>query len=363
MQPAQPVIPNAADDPFGAMNAMAAVGAVRRAPEIVIVNDGRPVEHVGHVSVGRTFLRIGVPAILMLVVGTCVGRLSRSANFYNDGIAGAKGLLESEKQVKGALAAVGGVIDEHKSANDFKPDGAREKTLDAAAKKLEVPLTTYGLAREVTNNEDLAGKLIAFYAGVQEVKGMLDAHLKASKADVQQYNAAANRAKAGEVKPETNDFLKGQLKYAAVMSAPITCTGEEGKDAKRDCTAPFGVQIVELGPPVCGGKVTFSGKCGDGESPSGFTYRTVPDSQGFAQGDLVTQGTDAIPTKKLIPLVENGVLNELVKGSPNLAAELLYGRRLKAIGDRVRKLIDDANKFEQALQTEASKGSRFSFFM
>ena len=38
--PPQPVIPNAAEDPFAAMNAMAAVGTVQRAPEIVIVHDG-----------------------------------------------------------------------------------------------------------------------------------------------------------------------------------------------------------------------------------------------------------------------------------------------------------------------------------
>ena len=49
----QPVIPNAADDPFGAMNAMAAVGTVQRAPEIVIVNDGKPVENVGSSVDGR----------------------------------------------------------------------------------------------------------------------------------------------------------------------------------------------------------------------------------------------------------------------------------------------------------------------
>src|SRR6185369_15649323 len=51
-QPAQPAIPNAADDPFGAMNAMAAHGTVQRAPEIVIVNDGKPVENVGSSSLG-----------------------------------------------------------------------------------------------------------------------------------------------------------------------------------------------------------------------------------------------------------------------------------------------------------------------
>jgi hypothetical protein len=51
-QPPQPVIPNAAEDPFGAMNAMAAVGTVQRAPEIVIVHDGKPVENVGAQSHG-----------------------------------------------------------------------------------------------------------------------------------------------------------------------------------------------------------------------------------------------------------------------------------------------------------------------
>ena len=363
MAPAQPVIPNAADDPFGAMNAMAAVGTIQRAPEIVIVNDGRPVEHVGHQSASATFLRIGVPALIMLAAGTCVGRLSRDANFVNDGIQGAKALAESETKIKRQLANIATALDEHKNAGDYKPDKAREDALQKAAAALEVQTTTYSMAREVTNNDELAGKLIQFYSGVAEVKGMIDTHLKAAKADVQQYNAAAGRAKAAEVKETTNDFMKGQLKYAAVISAPLTCTGEEGKEAKKDCSAPFGVQIVELGPPVCGGKVTFSGKCPENAQPDGYTYRTVPDSQGFTQGDLITQGTDNVPSKKLLPLVQNPVLDELVKASPNLAAELLYQRRLKLINERLKKLIEDANKFEQSLASEASKGTRFSFFM
>src|SRR4051812_34556100 len=60
-QPPQPIIPNAADDPFGAMNAMAAVGAVHRAPEIVIHHDGKPVEHVGAQSHGAMLAKIGIP--------------------------------------------------------------------------------------------------------------------------------------------------------------------------------------------------------------------------------------------------------------------------------------------------------------
>ena len=56
--PPQPVIPNAAEDPFAAMNAMAAVGTVQRAPEIVIVNDGKPVENVGASSHGGAIAKL-----------------------------------------------------------------------------------------------------------------------------------------------------------------------------------------------------------------------------------------------------------------------------------------------------------------
>ena len=41
------MIHNAADDPFGAMNAMAAVATVQRAPEIVIVNDASSDDSLG----------------------------------------------------------------------------------------------------------------------------------------------------------------------------------------------------------------------------------------------------------------------------------------------------------------------------
>jgi len=104
IQPAQPVIPNAADDPFGAMNAMAAVGTVQRAPEIVIVNDGKPVENVGSQSLGATVAKIAIPAVLALGIGIGVGRVSKDANFYNAGLSDAGEILgapEKSSTVKG----------------------------------------------------------------------------------------------------------------------------------------------------------------------------------------------------------------------------------------------------------------------
>src|SRR3954465_12468782 len=68
-QPPQPVIPNAAEDPFGAMNAMAAVGTVQRRPEIIFVNDGKPVENGGASGRGASLVKIVAPAVVALAIG------------------------------------------------------------------------------------------------------------------------------------------------------------------------------------------------------------------------------------------------------------------------------------------------------
>lgn len=358
-QPAQPAIPNAADDPFGAMNAMAAVGTVQRAPEIVIVNDGKPVENVGSSSTGAKLAMIVIPGVLMLVVGVVVGKVGTGASHYNDGLAGATQLLENEKGVKKALSDLERILDDHKAKNNFLPDSAVDKDLEKLVGRLDIKGDVYAVARNITNEADLASQVLGFYGGAQEIKGMLDAHLKASKSDDQAFLAAKKAADDKQVKPEQNYYLAGQWRYAVVVSAPASC----GPDDKKDCDLPFGAQFVELGPPLCDGKVTTSGKCAEGVSPSGHAYRIDPSKETFSTGELITQNTDMIPAKKMIPLIDNGVLRSVLQGNEHTASEVLYGKRLRAIADRAKKLINDANKLESSLQTQSNKGKRFTFFL
>jgi len=42
---------------------------------------------------------------------------------------------------------------------------------------------------------------------------------------------------------------------------------------------------------------------------------------------------------------------------------MLYSKRLRTIADRAKKLIQDANKLEPQLQTQANKSARFTFLM
>jgi len=365
----QPVMPNAADDPFGAMNAMAAVGTVQRAPEIVIVNDGNPVEHVGQTSSAATIFKIAVPALLALVIGVAIGKIGTGASNYNDGLKGAKAILGDRSTastvayLKKSLSDLDTALDEAKTKHGFKPDLDVDKQLKELAQKLEVKSemdrVLHQAEHQITDPE-VVGQLLSFYAGVAEVKDMIDQHNKAAVIDdmsLKKGKEAADQATVQE------GLLAGQIKYGVVVQAP---TDTEKVD--------FGAKVVELAGVYCNGSKTPAAKCAEGESPSGFAYRNEPGQSPALQGDLATSGSDSVPSKKLLLLLPNGIRDSLIKGGEPTVSEVFYTRRLKAIYDRVHGktgqdgkaaggLLDDGNKLETRLQAEAAKGSRFSFFM
>ncbi len=354
--PAQPAIPNAADDPFGAMNAMAAVGTVQRAPEIVIVNDGKPVENVGHQSMGATILKIAVPAVLALGIGVGVGRVSKDANFYNAGLDDAGKILgdaNSPSTVKGTkklLADLDNELDAM-SKSGYRPDPAKTKALADLALKLDVKTTVVFQAKQNALDDTLSGQILSFYAGVTEVKDMLDLHVKSAKADDKMLATAKQKGDDAALKENENQPLAGQARYGVVIAAPT----ENDKD-------DFGARIVELGPVFCGDKQSSTGKCDEG-GPSAYGYRNDPGGIAWTKGELVTNGEDSVPAKKLLLLLPNGVRDALIRGGEPGASEAYYVKRLKTLAERTKKLITDANKLESQLQSAASKGRRFSFFL
>lgn len=368
LAPAAPVIPNAADDPFAAMNAMAAVGTVQRAPEIVIVNDGKPVENVGAGGSSAKLLRIAIPAGLALIVGIAVGKIGTSNGSYNDGLKGARAILGDKQtpstvaNLKKQLSDLDTYLDEAKTKKNFRPDAQIDKELEAIAAKLEVKQDLVFRAKENALDAETAGQILSFYAGINELKSMVDQHVKSAKSDDLAFANAAKKADAATVKDDENASLAGQLRYGILMQAPT-------ETDKVD----FGAKLVELGPPYCGDKLATSGHCGEGEAPSAFAYRSEPGAT-WTKGDIVASGADSVPTKKLVMLLPGGVRDSLVKGAEGVASETLYTKRLRAIydfvhgkvgpdGKPVGGLLETGNKLEQRLQQVSSKGNRFSFFM
>jgi hypothetical protein len=365
-QPPQPVIPNAADDPFGAMNAMAAVAKVQRAPEIVIVNDGRPVENVG--GGAGSILKFAVPAAIALVIGVAVGKIGAGAASFNEGLKGAKAILGDKStpstvaELKKTIADLDTALDDAKTraGGNFKPDLALDKQLKEIALHLEVKSELVFRAKENSLDADVAGQILSFYAGVAEVKDMIDQHNKAAAGDDIALKKGKEAADAANV---ADGALAGQLKYAVMASAPT----ETDK-------ADTGAKIVELAGVYCEGSTSPTPRCPEGTSFTAVAYRTEPGATPI-KGDLVTQASDSIPTKKILMILPGGIRDSLIKGGEPTVSEYYYARRLRAIYERIHGktssqdakpaggLLDDGNKLETRLSTEAAKGSRFSFFM
>ena len=108
-----------------------------------------------------------------------------------------------------ALAELERILDEHKAKNNYKPDPGVDKDLTTLAARLEVKPAAYAVARNITNENDVAASTLSFYGGVQEIKGMLDAHLKSAKSDDQAFIAAKKAAEAQQTMPPLNAYLAG----------------------------------------------------------------------------------------------------------------------------------------------------------
>lgn len=365
-QPTGPVIPNAADDPFGAMNAMAAVAQQAPKQEFIIVNDGKPVENVGADSKGANIAKMAIPAAIALIVGVAVGKIGTGAAAYNEGLRGARAILGDKgtpstvSNLKKTLADLDNVLDEAKTKNGFKPSLDVDKKLKEIAGKLEVKSELVFRAKQNSMDAVVSGQILSFYAGVVEVKDMIDIHNKAAAGDdilLKKGKEAQDKATLGE-----DSILNGQLRYAVMISAPTETDN-----------ADFGAKIVEIAGVYCGASSNPTGKCPEGEAPSAFAYRNDPGATPI-KGDLVAQGSDSVPAKKIVPLLQNGVRDSMIKGGEPTVSEFWYQRRLRALYDRVHGktgqdgkpsggLLDDGNKLETRLQTEAGKSTRFSFFM
>ncbi|HEX5062413.1 MAG TPA: hypothetical protein VFV99_23740 [Kofleriaceae bacterium] len=360
--PPQPAAPNAHDDPFGAMNHMAAVAQVQRAPEkeYIVVNDGN-VEKVHAASHGALIAKIAVPAGIALIVGIAIGKIGTGASNYNEGLRGARVVLGDKTSgstvamLKKQLSDLDNLLDEAKTKNGFKPSLELDKKLKEAAAKLEVKTEVVFRAKQI--DPELSGQVLSFYAGVLEVKDMIDIHNKAAAGD----DIMLKKAKDAADKAATDD-VPGGLRFAVLLSAPTETDRNE-----------FGAKLVEIAGVYCGAGNNPVSRCPEGEFPSAYAYRNEPGATPI-KGDLVPTGSDTLPGKKIVPLLSNGVRDSFIKGGEPTISEIYYTKRLRALYDRIHGkvgqdgkpqggLIEDGNKLETRLTTEAGKSTRFSFFM
>ncbi len=353
-QPQQPAIPNAADDPFAAMNAIAAVGTAQRAPEIVInLNDGKPVEQVGASNSTATILKIALPALFGLIVGAFIATNGKNAAWNNDGVAavkytyGARDAPSTFLYLKKTLSDLDTLL----TSSGSKPSSSTTSQLLAMEKKLEVADTRVFEARMSALPPNVVEQMTEFYGGVAELKGMIDMHVKLAATDDVVLSAGKKKKDDATVKEGgDNDHaaaLAGKMHYGVVIQQ-----GDQND---------FGAKLVELGAPYCNGKPSpnSGGKCVDAEL-TGIGVRT--DSGGtWTMGDVVLAPQDSIAQKKVLVLLPSPLLDSFVGGSDAGASETFYVKRMKAIAQRLQKLRQDAESLDPELKKVAETGKSFSY--
>lgn len=363
----QPVVPNAADDPFGAMNAMAQIGTAQRAPEIVIVNDGRPVESVSAGTRGAQIGKYIAIALVPFIIGIAIRGISKDANSYNEGITGAKALLAEVKAAKKTVATAKSKIENDPA---IKKSGLRGKELTDALQalhpdKFEIKLGQ-AISRKQNIGDTLALSVMEFYAELTNLQQMIKEHQQRSKADDMLIAAArANEAKAQL--PADNPYSKMgiQYRYGVLIWSP----SEE--DAKIN--PGVGAQLVELGPPYCADKLATSGACPEGVPPDTLAYRTGP-GEGWQRADFFTDRGSPVPGKKVMVMMPTEVFGNFVidcaNGGENCTKNIggaasisLYEKRVENIMKKLGEIIELGNSLEAKLSPKAAESPRFTFFM
>ncbi len=250
--------------------------------------------------------------------------------------ANAKALADATTSLKRGLI----VVDEAIPPGKLQPDAALDAKLAGAVGKLEVTSAHFRALHELPNAE-LTGDVVELFVKVGEIRTMLETHLKTAKVDQQAFALAKTQRAAALVEAKQNVMLEGMLRYAVLAVA----------DERGD----HGAKLVELGPPMCGAKVSMTGKCPDGEPPTGYTYRATPTAV-WTRADMSMSG-DSLPNNHLVLLLPSTILDGLVQGNAPTLAELLYNRRLTDLRQRITSVVDLANKVEARLRQVAAAAS------
>ena len=347
-RPPQPVIPDAKEDPFGAMNALAAHGATQAQPQIVVVNDGVPVEQVH----GRSRARLGIYAGLVmipLILGIAVGKISAGAKTYNVTIDDAGNILKDITKVRDGLVGIQVVLQQAKlkSKAGFVANDAKLTNELAQLPALQPNIDVVFKSHLYDMDPQLVAAVLSFYVDLLDLNTMIKNHVEASK-------NAEKVIKKGQVAVQSFRQSAGPFGYAGLVTVPSDDDQKQGGMAKVD--------VVQLGSPICEGDKRPSDQGCQGKKVAGFRYRS--DETGPWQvKKIATSDKDSVSADSLVMLGFNKALLQLVQGGDATVAEAGYLERVKKIDDRVSDLIEQQKAISSRLTNKANEAKKFTWFM
>jgi hypothetical protein len=343
--PPQPVVPDARQDPFGAMNAMAAQGAVARAPEIIVV-DKASVEQVHGqprlAKYGKIALLVGAP----LILGFVLGGINHSRSRYNATVDDAKYIADEFSEQGKQLEALNNVL---LRARERAPRGRKYAMSDAElVNDVEQLKFNFPVDDELILSHrslyllepKLVQDTLGFYSRMRTLSQKLKEHVRLTK------------ELAGKMPPAVAEKIGAQSGFAGTIRVP------SAEDAKKGGLPS--VELLQIGMPVCGdGKAAK--ECAGGP-PVGLQVRG--DTAAPWINKQLASGADT--NDKVFLLRPNGILNALIEGSPRYLDELQYDQRLGDIDILVSGsggdggLMKDRKDIEDRLKAVAQRGKAFA---
>ena len=343
-QPAQPAVPDARVDPFGAMNAIAAQGAVTRAPEIIVVDK----QHVEQVAPQSSLSRWGkVAGIILapLVLGFLLGGINNARSNYNGTLRDAKAVADEFQQLGKSLEGLNNVL------LSARERGADQKSFKVGDAKLVEDLEHLNFQVPDADQMILYHKnlylldpkltqdILVFYGRMKLLAQKVKEHTRLTKDMI------------AKLPPEARAKLGANSAFGIIVKVPTADEASKGARPQAD--------LVQLGSPVCGDGKPHEA-CPEG-GLTGFQVRSETNAP-WALKPLA--GSDA--SDKVLFLRPSGVLSGLLEGSPRFLDELQYIQRVGEIdalvsgGSGDGGLLKDRIDIEGRLKAVADKGKAFS---
>lgn len=355
VQQPEPEGPSVSDDPFGAMNAMAAAAQhVPRGPDIIVVNDGNPVESVERKSQLGKIGKYAALVALPFIFGSVIGQISSSAKLVNRTIDDSAILRDDIKRLRrSALQTIQDELlrSQQRGGNKFSAND-EELTAKLGDKAIlpavdpEVPFRSNLYYLE----PGMVSDILTFYSNTLIISELVQEHVKATTNDVKSMKEGAQKLELTKPDQKENRYLDF-YGYGVVINIP-----------EKD-ESPFGAKLVEIGPPVCQDrKPSTTGKCP--EPPIGFGIRErLGDGTGWALAEAGFPQGDAVKGKQVLPLLPTEAFEALAKGSEPAVAERSYLQRIHKLNELVQQTIALGSELESKLDAKASEGKAFTFFM
>ncbi len=358
-QPVQAPVPDAASDPFGAMNAIAANASQAashannytsssRAVAAPILDARHPVANIEKKAGVLRYLKVAGIVLVPLILGMVIGQIGSKAAHYNRTINDSKNVRADVEAVGKRLLAIQNTLQlaQDRGSKGGKPwylPNDQKLTTELASLEALNPNTDvvfksflYDLPPEISK------EIFLFYTEIGRLAKSIKEHVKISAGDEKVIKGGA--AKLGSFNPRG---------YAGLLRPPTPEQANKG--------VPTKVQLVQLGQPICepDGKPSSEG-CS--KLPAKFQYR-ISETGAFATKKIVG-AESAISGSQLIYFdPETPLFRGILQGGGPTVAEVAYMKRIEDIHNRVEILIQVRKNILTTLNGKAKESTKFDFFM